>query len=356
MDRLMKYGSKKLEQYQSGGFQEVLSGEKKTVTLGLIGTGRHARMNIFPTLPFLPVRIRAVCAAHKENAEYYGTKYGAGAFYSSSAEMMDKETLDAVICCVNAEVHAQVIAKALNKGIHVFCEKPAAQTTNDLKKLCDSDSENLVQVGLQKRFVPNYQLLKHAINEKKYGDLHTLQLEFGVGAYNGPAIEFMLEVGIHFIDLLRFLVPDVTIKNVMRQTNQKGKYNYLVSFSGDDSLIGSLLLSSNFDWQNGHERILANFEKINVVIENLVNISTTENSRTLFSIPLEKVTKKRIVHEMWHPNYISGEIQNSSLQQSGFLPELQHFVDCVLGRAKNQISNLENSVKTHNLIDEILRS
>ncbi len=356
MDRLMKYGSKKLAQYQSGGMREILSGKQKAVRLGIIGTGRHARTNLFPVLPFLPVRIKAVCAAHKENAELYGAKYGAEAFYESSDEMLANETLDAIICCVNAEVHAAFLAKALSQDIPVFCEKPAAPSTADLKNLCDSDPENLVQVGFQKRFVPNYQLLKQVIADKTYGNLNNLQMEFGVGAYTGSIKAFMLEVGIHFIDLLRYLVPAVDIKFVLKQAHKTGKYNYLIGFGGDHEVIGTLLLSSNFDWQNGHERVLANFEKTNVVIENLVNISKTANSRTLLSIPLEKVTKKRILHQTWHPNYISGEIQNSSLRHAGFLPELAHFADWVLGRTRNNISNLENALKTHSLMDIILSS
>jgi myo-inositol 2-dehydrogenase/D-chiro-inositol 1-dehydrogenase len=354
MSDLIQYGKKKLSQYESGGMREVVTGKKNTLRLGIIGTGRHCRANLLPNLPFLPVDLISVCAAHKENAEYIGKKYGAQTFYDSFKKMLEDEHLDLIIASVNAKSHPEIITSALEKNLPVFVEKPAGTSTDLIKPLLESDKSNQVMIGFQKRFAPNYQLIKNAIDNKTYGKPHTLQLEFGVGSFSGGIEEFLMEVGIHFIDLVRFFVPNVEIEKVLIKESKKDQINCNIAFSAEPNIIGNLYLSSNFDWSNCHERVLVNFEKENLVVNNLVDFSSKSNSRSILSIPLEKVSKKRVLKENWHPNYISGDLENSSMQQAGFLPELKHFCQWVSGDEKNSISNLQNAYETHQLIDKIL--
>ena len=353
MNNFIRYGKKKLNQYENGGLKEVVTGKKNTLRLGVIGTGRHCRANLLPNLPFLPVELVSVCSAHMENAEYYGNKYGAHSFYNDYNEMFSNEKLDLIMCSVDGQLHPTVIRSTLDKKIPVFVEKPVANTLEDIRNLLKLDKNNQVMVGFQKRFSPNYRAIKNAIDKKTYGELHSLHLEFGVGTFGEEFEQFLVEVGIHFIDLIKYFTPDARINYVQINEQKKGQINCNIDFSTPDNVIGSLYLSSNFDWSNCHERVLVNFEKENITINNLVDFSRKANSKSVFTIPLEKVTKKIIMKENWHPNYVSGDLENSSLQQAGFLPELRHFCHWVMGQEKNSISNLHNAFQTHQLIDHI---
>lgn len=356
MNDLTQYGKKKLNQYENGGLSEVITGKKKMLKLGIIGAGRHSRANLLPNIPFLPVEVISVCAAHKENAEYYGKKYGAQSFYNNYDQMLDEQDLDLILCSVNRQTHSKIIAAALNRKVPIFVEKPVAENSAEIKDLLKLDSNHQVMVGFQKRFAPNYQKIKEIIDKKTHGNLHSLHLEFGVGAYAEGLESFLLEVGIHLIDLIRFFLPGAKIENVLSNEIKKGQLNCNIAFSDKNNIIGTLHLSSNFDWSNCHERVMANFEKENIIVSNLVDFSSKANSKSILSIPLEKVSKKRIVKENWHPNYVSGDMENSSQHQSGFLSELKHFCKWVSGEEKNSISNLENSYQTHQLIEKILDS
>ena len=232
-------------------------------------------------------------------------------------------------------------------------EKPPAKTSKELKDLLNHKQSNNVMVGFQKRFIPNYQFIKQAITSKKYGKLNYLQLEFGVGAYSSGMDEFLLEIGIHFIDLMRYFLPDAQISGVKKIDAGNGRINISASFYSVQNVIGNLLLSSNFDWSNCHERVFVNLEKSNIVVENLVDLKITQNSKTVMGIPLEKVIRKRIYKEQWRPNYISGTNENSSLAQTGFLPELQYFINSVVKKGKNDISNLNNAYQTYLMLEEI---
>ncbi len=355
MSDLMQYGKKKLSQYESGGIREVITGQKKSLKLGIIGTGRHCRANLLPNLPFLPVELSSVCAAHKENAEYYGKKYGAKFFYDKVDTMLDEQELDLIVASVNADIHPQLINSATGKNVPIFVEKPVASSIDQIEELIKLNKNKTVMVGFQKRFAPNYRLIKEAIDKKTYGALHSLYLEFGVGSLAEGTEFFLLEVGIHFIDLLRYFTSGLQIESVLIKEIKKGQLNCNITFSAKENVIGNLYLSSNFDWSNCHERVLASFEKENIMVDNLVDYSSRSNSKSFLSIPLEKISKKRMVKENWHPNYITGDIVNSSHYQAGFLPELQHFCRWVSGEEKNSISNLKNALETHRLMESIIK-
>jgi len=354
MTDMMQYGKKKLSQYENGGLNEVISGKKDVLRLGVIGTGRHCRSNLLPNLPFLPVQLISICSAHRENAEHYGKKYGAQSTYDNYSNMIEAENLDLIISSVNAKEHPHIISSALKRNIPIFVEKPIAGSSSDINNLLNLDQNNRVMVGFQKRFSPNYIKIKDAISENTFGKLHSLHLEFGVGSFGEGIEKFLLEVGIHFIDLIRYFSPGAQIESVLSNEIKKGQINCNIAFSTPNNIISNLYLSSNFDWSNSHERILMNFEKENIIVNNLVDYSSRANSKTILSIPLEKVSKKRIVRENWHPNYVSGDMENSSYQQAGFLPELKHFCQWVLDKEKNSISNLQNAYDTHLLVEEII--
>jgi myo-inositol 2-dehydrogenase/D-chiro-inositol 1-dehydrogenase len=354
-DWLLGIGKRKINQYREGGLGGMITGKRDILKLAVIGTGNHCRNNLLPNLPFLPVKVVSVCSAHIENAEFYGEKYGALNYYDDYVKMVEKDEVDLIICSVSAEEHPKVINQISKRNIPLFVEKPPAKTLNELEELRSNERNNKVMVGFQKRFVPNYQFIKDSISSKKYGHLNYLQLEFGVGAFSSSMEEFLLEIGIHFVDLLRFFVPDVKISEVKKSKAESGRMNISVSFSSEQDILGHLLLSSNFDWSNCHERVFANFKKINVVVDNLVGIKISSNSKTVMNIPLEKVTRKKIFKKQWYPNYISGISENSSLAQTGFLYELDYFVNSVAKKGVNEVSNLNSAYETYLLLEEINR-
>jgi hypothetical protein len=83
------------------------------------------------------------------------TKYSNLKCYASFDEMLAKEQLDALLVATPSTLHAGMVGKALERGLHVFCEKPFVLDSNDGQKLVElADQKNLVtQVGYHYRFV-----------------------------------------------------------------------------------------------------------------------------------------------------------------------------------------------------------
>src|SRR5712692_8920552 len=56
-------------------------------------------------------------------------------WYASAAELLGRETLDFVDVCVPPALHAEISAVALERGLHVLCEKPLVVRPAELPDL-----------------------------------------------------------------------------------------------------------------------------------------------------------------------------------------------------------------------------
>ena len=71
-------------------------------------------------------RLCALCDVNVRAAEEKAEKYGLEnvRIYGDYASMLASEALDAVHICTPHDLHAPMAIAALEKGIHVLCEKP----------------------------------------------------------------------------------------------------------------------------------------------------------------------------------------------------------------------------------------
>jgi predicted dehydrogenase len=80
--------------------------------------------------------------------------YGLEATYSDHRELLEGSKLDAVVICSPSQTHAQATLDALDRGLHVFVEKPMCITLADADRIIQAQatSGKVVQVGYMKRF------------------------------------------------------------------------------------------------------------------------------------------------------------------------------------------------------------
>ena len=75
--------------------------------------------------------------------------------YSNFAELLDKEQLDAVVIATPSRFHGQMVAQALHRKLHVFCEKPLCLDIAEGQTLAAlAKTQGVVnQVGYHYRFL-----------------------------------------------------------------------------------------------------------------------------------------------------------------------------------------------------------
>ena len=99
------------------------------VGLGKMGLSHLAIVNAHPD-----VELAAVCDA---SGYVLGVlkKYTGATTYSDYDTMLRECELDAVLIATPSRTHAKMVRAALDRGLHVFCEKPFTLSVNDGEEL-----------------------------------------------------------------------------------------------------------------------------------------------------------------------------------------------------------------------------
>ena len=139
--------------------------------------------------------------------------------FADADALLDAVALDAVeLNTPHALHHPQVLA-ALDRGLHVLCEKPLACTPGQARELAEraAASKLTVTVSYQRRVDPAYRYLHRAIAEGEIGEVQTIAVTCGqdwqrltVGSWRqNPSLSgggMLMDSGSHFVDVLLWLV------------------------------------------------------------------------------------------------------------------------------------------------------
>jgi scyllo-inositol 2-dehydrogenase (NADP+) len=149
------------------------------VGLGKMGLSHHAIINSHPD-----VEMVAICDS---SAFVLGvlSRYTGIRTFSDYEEMLDELELDALIIATPSRSHASMVREALDRGIHVFCEKPFTLSAADSDALAQlADDKGLVtQVGYHNRFVGAFQEVARLVEAGAIG-----RITHARGEAYGPVI------------------------------------------------------------------------------------------------------------------------------------------------------------------------
>jgi predicted dehydrogenase len=98
------------------------------IKIGIIGCGVIARAAHGPDYQKLGgrVEITAACDIVKDKLDSYCEQFGVRKRYSTIAELLDDDEIQAVDVCLHNNMHAPAAIEAMRRGKDVYCEKPMA--------------------------------------------------------------------------------------------------------------------------------------------------------------------------------------------------------------------------------------
>lgn len=211
----------------------------KKIRIGIVGLGRVASKTHIPILKSIEnVEVASGAEKNPERAERVKHLYKLGSVYSDYEEMYASEKLDGVYVCLPHHLHADASKKALELGIHVFCEKPMGMSSEEAAEITGlAEQRGLVLMpGYKMRYAENYAKAKKMIEGGLLGRILQVQgTLLTPGPYIGwdPKSDWYLDgrshgviydIGCHLVDLLLYLVPG-EIRNV-RAVSQRGFTGY----------------------------------------------------------------------------------------------------------------------------------
>ena len=162
---------------------------KKFAIIGFGGLGKVHYENVAAVAKQVTdIKLVALCDVDKEafykqtetNISSSAAKYDFSDchLYHDAKEMFDKEELDFVITAVPTPMHELVAVMAMEKGIHVFSEKPMARTAEQAERMIEAAKKYHVKlmIGQCVRFGAAPTALKEMIVSEQYGKV--IEAEF----------------------------------------------------------------------------------------------------------------------------------------------------------------------------------
>jgi predicted dehydrogenase len=132
-------------------------------------------------------------------------------------EQLLEEPLDALFVCLPNYLAAEVTIAGLEKGMHVFCEKPPGRGVSDIEQVIDTEAnfpDLVLKYGFNHRFHDSVRNALKIVESRELGEVVNLRGVYGKSKiipfsggwraerkYAGGGI--LLDQGIHMVDLMR---------------------------------------------------------------------------------------------------------------------------------------------------------
>ena len=339
------------------------------VGIGGIGKGAHLPAWVVND----DVEVVALCDIIEERAMKAAEEYEIEYVFKDYNTLINKEEIDIVDICTPNYLHSTIAVKALEKGKHVFCEKPDAINIEEVLKMkkASEDSGKLLMVMRNNRFLDTSQYLKSYIEQGHMGEIYAAKCGWvrrrgipGKGGWfttkeqsgGGP----LIDLGVHMIDLAIWLMGNPTPVSVVGSTyckfaeddtladSEHAKFGDVKEdgiFNVEDLAMGFIkfdngaCLSIEFSWASNIEREGRYIEFMGTKMgsrwhssDNVLKLFGEANGSTVDILPNIEIREK-----------------------SGHRRNIDHFVECVLGNA-NPIFMPQQGVDMIKILGAIYKS
>jgi predicted dehydrogenase len=181
-----------------------------------------------------------------DKREKFAAKYGCRAFASYEALLADRG-IEAIINTTPNSAHLETTRAAAEAGKHVFLDKPIANTIADARAITEACRRAgvILALGYQRRRESQFRWVKRQIREGSFGRLVNAEANISrdrLGQIDPSSWRYtaegmpggvMLQIGIHYTDVLEYLLGPVKAVS--------GQFVRLV-LPGDNPDVASLVL------------------------------------------------------------------------------------------------------------------
>lgn len=332
--------------------------------VGIIGAGGVARGRHIPCFGRNPrASVVAVADVSREAAEKAAADFGIPAAYADYREMLEREDLHAAVVCTPNKHHAPVTIAALERGLHVLCEKPLALNAEEGRAMLEAAiaAERILSVGFHYRHMPNARAARRLVEAGELGDVYMARVQAirrrGIpswGSFTNREVQgggALVDFGVHLLDLALWLLGNPRVSEVSGVTSQRlgtrpnvnkwGAWNH-EDFQVEDHAAAMIRL------QDGRALQLEVSWALNVLsdVEN-VSLSGTEAGLDVFPLRVNRAAHGMLVD--WVPSWIPGEKADPGDVQTA------DFVDAILD-GRRPVVEARQALQVSEVVDAIYRS
>ncbi len=179
----------------------------KHVRIGVIGAGSWGKNHLRVFSELEAAELVAVCDLEAARAHSLGKRYDIPA-YTRVEEVLTRADVEAVTICTPTTTHFAIAVEAVDRGKHVFVEKPMVSTSEEATQLlARAEAQGIhLMVGFIERFNPGVQRVKGLIESDVFGDV-VLAFARRVGRWPERIgdVGVVKDTAIHDLDIMRFI-------------------------------------------------------------------------------------------------------------------------------------------------------
>ena len=184
-----------------------------SVNFAVLGAGRIGQVHADAIAAVAQAKLVAIADPMVEAATFVQQKHGCD--IRTIDEIATSSDVDAVIICTPTDTHADLIEQFARAGKAIFCEKPIDLSIERVKaclKVVQEENATLM-VGFNRRFDPDFNALKDAIDHGKIGQVEMVSITSRDPA--APPADYITRSGgifrdmtIHDFDVARWMLGE----------------------------------------------------------------------------------------------------------------------------------------------------
>ena len=189
----------------------------RELTFGIIGFGKMGKIRLKTLNEMDGCTVKWVCDINRETASNGDTR-----FTVNEKDVLEDEDIDAIIVSTSNDRLKDLVVKFLDRGKHVFCEKPPGRNMVELNEMIEAESRNpklKLMFGFNHRHHESVIRAKQVVDSGEYGSVLWMRGRYGKSVDKdffsswrarrevaGGGI--FLDQGIHMLDLFLMMCDD----------------------------------------------------------------------------------------------------------------------------------------------------
>lgn len=281
-----------------------------------------------------------------------------GVSYFDNYQKLFEQNLDVLFVSLPNYLAAEATIAGLEKGLHVFCEKPPGRSVQDIKDVIKVENEHpklKLKYGFNHRYHASVAEAKKIIGSGQYGEIINIRGIYGKSSiipfdtgwrskrkYAGGGI--LLDQGIHMLDMIRYFAGDFEeIKSFVsndywRNDVEDNAYAIMRSKNGCVAMIHSTATQ----WQHKF-RLEITLRDALLELTGILSGSKSYGEEKLKIVPRNDGSDVGSFHE----------ITNLYLEDNSWRDEITEFADIIIQNKSVDSGNSTDALKVMEMVYRI---
>jgi predicted dehydrogenase len=283
--------------------------------------------------------------------------------YSDYKRMIEETQPECIFVATPTKFHAEMVIYALERRIHVFCEKPFSLKLEEGQKMVRIAKESRLvnQVGYHNRFIGTFNEMKRLVEKNILGDVY----HFTGEAY-GPVVlkekggtwrsereqggGCLFDYASHVLNLIHYIAgkPTEAGGTLLKSIYSKGV---------EDAVYASLLLENGITGQFAVNWSDETYRKMFTSIKVEGKNGKMAADATELKIYLKEESREERLPEGWTTKYITDLTPqvNFNLRGEEYSAQIDYFIDCIKCNRPSDRNSFETALATDEIIDKLIK-